>query len=149
MRGGAWVPLVWAGLLVILGTINAVWTDVDLIQSGTFLAAIGDVLALAVLLGARSPQALRRGAPENERDPVALPSMSLASMIAGLAFGVFVFGFAFGTFPIAFGGGLLLLAIGRLAVEVRAQRRALARVKRDRPQPTSIPEPAIPEATGR
>jgi hypothetical protein len=148
VRGGVWIPLIWAGLLVILGTINAVWTDVDLIQSGTFLAAIGDVLALAVLLGALSPEALRRGPPVTGGDPEALPSMSLASMIAGLSFGVFVFGFAFGKFPIFFGGGLLLLAIGRLVIEVRAQRRALARMKRHRAQPAGASEPAVSEGTG-
>jgi hypothetical protein len=147
VRAGAWVPLIWAGLLVVLGTINAIWTDVDLIQSGTFLAAIGDVLALAVLLVGLSPQALHRGAPEAVEDPEALPSMSAASMIAGLAFGTFVFGFAFGKFPIFFGGGLLLLAAGRLAVEVRAQRSALARVREQHPREPSSSSSEIPEAT--
>ncbi len=48
-------------------------------------------------------------------------------MIAGLSFGCFLFGFAFGHFPIYFGAGLLIAALGRLALEMRAERRARRR----------------------
>lgn len=128
MRGGALVPLVWAGLLLLLAAINAIWTQGDLIQSATFLAAIGSVLALAILLIGLSPQARRTGAPEASTSPEAVPSTSLASMIAGLALGMFAFGFAFGQFPIFFGAGLLIVSLGRLIVELRAQRRAVGRL---------------------
>ena len=57
-----------------------------------------------------------------------MPSASLAALIAGLAFGCFVFGLAFGHFPIYFGAGLLIAALGRLALEVRAERRARRRL---------------------
>ena len=125
MRGGAWPPLLWALLLVALGAINAIWTQGNVIQGGTFLAAIGFILALALLVAALSPDARRRGAPGPEREPIAVPSASLAAMLAGLAAGAFAFGFAFGHFPIYFGVGLFIAAIGRLVIELRAQRRAL------------------------
>lgn len=128
MRGGAIVPLVWAGLLVLLAATNAIWTKGDLIQSATFLAALGSVLALALLLISVSSQARRTGAPQAHTTVEAVPSTSLASMVAGLAFGMFVFGFAFGQFPILFGAGLLIVSLGRLTVELRAQRRTVARV---------------------
>jgi hypothetical protein len=130
MRGGAFVPLIWGAILVVLGTINAIWTDGNVIQSGTFLAAIGSVLALGLLLVALSPEARRRGAPEPRTDLETVPSASLAAMIAGLAFGCFLFGFAFGHFPMYFGAALLIAALARLALEVRAERRARRRLLR-------------------
>ena len=124
MRGGAFVPLIWGGILVVLGAINAIWTGGSVMQGGTFLAAIGSVLALGLLLIALSPEARHRGARQPRTDLETVPSASLAAMIAGLAFGCFLFGFAFGHFPIYFGACLLIAALGRLALEVRAERRA-------------------------
>ena len=122
------MPLVWGGILVVLGAINAIWTSGNVMQGGTFLAAIGSVLALGLLLVALSPEARHRGAPEPRTDVETVPSASLAALIAGLAFGCFVFGFAFGHFPIYFGAGPLIAALGRLALEVRAERRARRRL---------------------
>jgi hypothetical protein len=128
MRGGALAPLAWALLLCALGVTNAIWTTGNLIQGGEFAAAVGSIVALAVLLAALSRDALRRGEPETDGRPEAVPSASLAAAVAGCAFGCFAFGFAFGRFPVYFGGGLLAAALGRLVVEVRAQRRAHARL---------------------
>lgn len=128
MRGGALAPLIWALLLAILAVINAIWTTGNVIQGGTFAAAVGSILALAVILVALSPEARRRGAPELDVRPEPAPAASLAAVVAGLAMGCFVFGFAFGRFPIFFGGGLLVAALGRLTVEHRAQRRAFRSV---------------------
>jgi hypothetical protein len=127
MRGGALAPLTWAGLLVVLGIINAIWTSGDTIQSGTFAAAIGSIVALAVLLSALSPAARRKGPPKPQPRLEVVPSASFASVVAALALGCFVFGFAFGRFPVYFGAGLLLAALGRIVVELRAQRRAQRR----------------------
>lgn len=123
MRGGALAPLIWALLLSALAIINAIWTTGNIMQGADFAAAVGSVVALAVLLMALSPEARHRGEPGQEERLAAVPAASFASMLAGLAFGCFVFGFAFGRFPIFFGGGLLLASLGRLVVEIRAQRR--------------------------
>ena len=122
------MPLIWGGILVVLGAINAIWTSGNVMQGGTFLAAIGSVLAPGLLLVALSAEARHPGAPEPRTDVETVPSASLAALIAGLAFGCFVFGFAFGHFPIYFGAGLLIAALGRLALEVRAERRARRRL---------------------
>lgn len=134
MRGGALAPLVWALLLAALGITNVIWTTGNVIQGGMFLAAVGTVVALAVLLIALSPQARRKGAPELESRPEPIPSGSLAAMIAGLSLGCFAFGFAFGRFPLYFGAGLLIASLGRLILEHRAQRQAARRwLERERP----------------
>lgn len=134
MRGGALAPLIWALLLAALAITNAIWTTGNVIQGGMFAAAVGAVVALAILLIALSPQARRKGAPEPEGRPEAIPSGSLAAMIAGLSLGCFAFGFAFGRFPIYFGVGLLIASLGRLALEHRAQRRATRRwLEREQP----------------
>jgi hypothetical protein len=124
MRGGALAPLAWALLLALLAITNAIWTTGNIIQGGTFAAAVGSIVALAILLAALSPEARRKGEPALEARPEAVPAASLAAMLAGIALACFVFGFAFGRFPIFFGAGLLLASLGRLVAEVRAQRRA-------------------------
>ena len=132
MRGGALVPLIWAGLLSVLAVINAIWTTGNIMQGGTFAAAVGSIVSLAVLLIALSPEARHKGPPGLHAEPTPLPSASLASMIAGVALGCFVFGFAFGRFPMYFGAGLLIVALGRLFLEVRAERRAVRRLTEQR-----------------
>jgi hypothetical protein len=131
MRGGALAPLVWAGLLAVLAIINAVWTTGNVIQGGTFAAAVGATLSLAVLLVGLSPQARRKGPPGLDTRPETVPAASLASVVAGLALGCFVFGFTFSRFFVYFGGGLLVAALGRLGFELRAQRDARRRAHAD------------------
>jgi cation transport ATPase len=130
MRGGALAPLIWALLLAALAITNAIWTAGNVIQGGTFAAAVGSIVALAVLLIVLSPEARHKGAPELRTRAAALPSGSFAAMLAGLALGCFAFGFAFGRFPIFFGAGLLVVALGRLSLELRAQRRAVRSLHR-------------------
>jgi hypothetical protein len=122
MRGGALAPFAWALLLVLLGAINWIWTG-DAIQVGTFGFAALAILGLAAGLVRAAPEARRRGAPEPRLEPEPIPQMSLAAVIAGLALASIVLGLAFGHFAIYFGVGLLLVALGRLSVELRAQRR--------------------------
>jgi len=113
-------PLAWALLLAVFGTINAIWTH-DGIQVAEFGFAVLVILCLAVGLWLRGRE--RAG-------PAALRSASLAAAVAGLGVASIVFGLAFGHFPMYFGAGLLLAALGRLAFELRSQRRTEERWRR-------------------
>lgn len=129
MRGGALAPFAWALLLVLLGTINWIWTG-DAIQVATFGFAVAVVWGSAVLLAATGRgEPLRRGAPPPDPTPHAVPTASMGSLLVAVAVASIVFGFAFGKFMIFFGVGLLILALGLLArerAEERRIRRALA-----------------------
>jgi hypothetical protein len=109
-------------LLVVLGAINWIWTGSS-IQVGSFGFAIVVVLASAGALALLCRAALRPGPPEPRSDPEAVPEVSLGAVLAGLAIGSLLFGFVFGTFFVYFGAGLLVIALGRIALEVRVQRR--------------------------
>ncbi len=130
MRGGAIPLLVWGAVLALLLGLNWIWTG-DLIQVASFAFAVltvaGWVLALVML---RPREALRRGPPAPSGEPEAVPAASYGSVL--LAFGVacVVFGFAFGHFPVYFGAGVMVLAAGRLARELSAERRARDRWRR-------------------
>ena len=124
MRGGALPMVGWAVLLALLGTLNAIWTG-DVIQIATFAAAVLAVVTTASVLGLLSPQALRRGEPTARTDPQAVTQSSAAAVVMALGLGMLTFGLAFGHFPIYFGAGLIVTGVGRLLIEVRAQRRAV------------------------
>jgi hypothetical protein len=126
MRGGALAPFAWALLLIVLGALNWIWTG-DAIQVGTFGFAALAILALATSLVFASPEARRKGPPESRPTAETIPGASAAAVLAALAVASIAFGFAFGRFPIYFGAGLLALALARLAVELRAQRRTRRR----------------------
>ncbi len=132
MRGGAIPLLAWGMLLAILGAINWIWTG-DAIQVGTFAFAVLAVWAGAGLLIALAGRvALKRGTPEPSPGPEAVPQASLGAVLAALAVSSILFGFVFGTFPIYFGAGLLIVSIGRLTIERRAELRTRRRVARER-----------------
>ena len=122
MRGGAIPAAAWGTLLVALLTLNWIWTG-DAIQVGTFGFAALAILSLAAGLIRAAPEARHRGAPEPRLEPEPIPQMSLGALMAGLAVASIVLGLAFGHFAIYFGVGLLALALGRIALELRAQRR--------------------------
>jgi len=130
VRGGALPLLALGALLVVLGTINLIWTH-DAIQVATFAFAALVVLGAACVAALQRHEAVRRGPPEPERDPRAVPSVSFGAVLAGLAVGSIAFGFAFGRFPVDFGAGMLIVALGRLAIEVRDQRRSERAVRED------------------
>ncbi len=131
MRGGAIPLLAWGALLIVMAAINWIWTG-DAIQAGTFAFAAGVVLAAAGLLALRSrAAAVRRGPPEPSAAPEPVPNASLGAALAGLSVAAILFGFAFGRFPIYFGAGMLVVSLGRIAIEIRAQRRSRARALRE------------------
>jgi hypothetical protein len=131
VRGGAIPLLAWGALLVVLGAINWIWTGAA-IQVATFAFAVLVVVAGGGVLVLLSRQALRPGPPEPRSDPEAVPDVSMAAVVAGLSVGSFAFGFVFGTFFVYFGAGMLVLSLGRLAIEVRAQRRSERAAKEGR-----------------
>ncbi|HWF51355.1 MAG TPA: hypothetical protein VG294_12020 [Solirubrobacteraceae bacterium] len=131
MSGGAIPLLAWGALLVVLGAINWIWTG-DAIQVETFAFAVLVIIGSAGALVLMSRQALRHGPPQPRGDPEAVPQVSVAAVVAGLSVGSIAFGFVFGAFFTLFGFGMLVASLGRLAIEVRAQRRSERSLKEGR-----------------
>jgi hypothetical protein len=127
VRGGAIPLLVWGTLLVALLVINGIWTG-DGIQVAMFGFAALVMYGAAVALLARSRQALRRGAPEHRSDPDVIPDLSLSSAVIALSAAAILFGFVWAHFLVFLGAGMLLLALGRLLLELRAERGSVRRV---------------------
>lgn len=124
MRGGAIPVLCWAALLMALMALNWVWTG-DTIQVASLAFASLMVLGVAgaaVVLARRD--ALRRGPPPVSDEPETVPHASLPAALAGIAVAAMGLGLAFGRFLIYFGAGLLIASLGRLTLELSAQRRA-------------------------
>jgi hypothetical protein len=131
VRGGAIPLLAWATLLVVLLAINWIWTD-DAIQVASFGLAALAVYAGGGLLAITRREALRRGPPPPTPDPEALPEASLAAVLVGLSIACILFGIVWSGFLIDFGAGVLVLSIGRLALELRAERESVRSFLRER-----------------
>jgi membrane protein implicated in regulation of membrane protease activity len=131
VRGGAIPLLAWAGLLTVLLALNWAWTG-DAIQIGSFALAVLVVGVGAGLLALTGRQALRRGPPQPATDPEAIPEASLAAVIVALSLACMLFGLVWARFLVYFGAGVLVLALGRLVLEVRAQRESRRRLTRER-----------------
>jgi hypothetical protein len=131
MRGGAIPLLAWGALLVVLMTINWIWTG-DAIQVGTFAFASAVVLGmgLALVLVSRG-EAVTRGEPRLGAEPEAVPTASLGAVLAGISVASIMFGLAFGRFLVFFGIGLLLTSLGALTRELVTERRARERWARE------------------
>jgi hypothetical protein len=128
MRGGAIPVLAWGLLLVVLGVINWIWTG-DAIQVGTFgFAVLAVWTAGTIFILVSRGEAVRRGPPPPAPGVASVPAGSLGSVLAALAFAAILFGLAFGRFLIYFGAGLLIASLGRVTVEIRAERRSRNRV---------------------
>jgi hypothetical protein len=136
VRGGAIPLLAWATLLVVLMAGNWIWTG-DSVQVGTFALAAGLVYALAALLVAMNPEALKTGPPPSEDEPEVVPEASLAAVLVGLSIACIGFGLVWAGFLIYFGAGVLVLSLGRLVLELRAELAARDGVK----APDGIEEP--------
>lgn len=129
MRGGAIPLLCWATLLAALLAINWIWTG-DAIQVGMFAYAALSIYAGGLLLWLLSNAALRRGAPIAREDPEAVPRASLAAVLVALSIACILFGLAWAKFLVFFGAGLLVVSLGRLALELHAERAAVRRARR-------------------
>jgi len=128
MRGGAIPILVWGVLLTILYIINWIWdgTRVNPLASGA--AALSIFITGALIMLASGRRALRKGPPDPDPTPQSVPEASSGAPLAALGLASIAFGFTFGNFLIYFGAGLLAVALGRLGIELRGQRRTRDRV---------------------
>lgn len=136
MRGGAIPLLAWGTLLVVLLVGNWIWTG-DAVQVGSFALAAGVVYALAVLLVVSSRQALKTGPPPPEDELEVVPETSLAAVLVGVSIACIGFGLVWAGFLIYFGAGVLVLSLGRLVLELRAELAARDALK----APDAIEEP--------
>lgn len=124
--------LVQALVLSVMLAANWIWTN-DTIQVATFgFAALTLVLGAGLLAWRSGGESVRRGPPRAEAGAQAAPAASLAAVLIAVALAMMVFGLAFGRFPIFFGAGLFVAGLGRLAIELRAQRRSVAELEEHR-----------------
>jgi hypothetical protein len=132
MRGGAIPVLAWGTILLVLYVGNWIWEGGRLIQMGTTLAALIVIYGAAAWLYGARREALRRGPPEPSTIADALPTTSLGAVLAGLSVGMILFGLAWAKFLVDLGIVLLIVALARLAVELRSQRASVRSVQERR-----------------
>jgi len=121
VRGGAIPVLAWAGLLFVLFVGNWIW-DAKAVNAAEAAFSAVIIFAAAFALWLARHEAIRRGPPPPQRRIEASPSMSLGAVLAGLGVGAILFGLVWAQFIFIFGIGLLIVAIGRLAIEMRSER---------------------------
>ncbi|MGO9497137.1 MAG: hypothetical protein ACLQA5_10615 [Solirubrobacteraceae bacterium] len=122
MRGGAIPIFAWGTILLVLAVGNWVWND-RWANSGAASAAVLIIYLFGVAVWlARRKEALRRGPPEPSSEPESVPQASLAAAGIGVSAGCALFGLAWARFLLDLGIALFILALGRLILEVRAER---------------------------
>jgi hypothetical protein len=122
MRGGAIPILAWGTILLVLAIGNWVWND-RTVGGLAATAAVAIIYAFAVAMWlARRREALRPGPPGPRTEPEAVPQASVAAMLIGLAAGCALFGLAWAKFLLYLGIALFVLGLGRLILELRAER---------------------------
>jgi uncharacterized iron-regulated membrane protein len=123
MRGGAIPLLAWGTILLVLAIGNWIWNGKP-VGSGAASAAVVIIYAFGVIVWLSRREAIRRGPPEARPDLDSVPQASLAAAGVGVSLGCILFGIAWARFLVIFGIGVLVLSIGRLVLEVRAERRS-------------------------
>lgn len=122
MRGGAIPILAWGTILLVLAVGNWVWNDKP-VNSGAASAAVLIIYGFgAAVWLARRREALRRGPPDQRAEPESVPQTSLAAVGIGVSAGCALFGLAWARFLVDFGIVLFIVSVGRLVIEVRAER---------------------------
>jgi uncharacterized membrane protein len=133
MRGGAIAILSWGTILLVLAIGNWVW-DAKPVNGAAASAAVAIVYVFGLALWLSRREAIRPGPPEARPVLDAVPQASVAAAGIGVSLGCILFGIAWARFLVDLGIGLLVLSIGRLVLEMRAERRsridALAREAR-------------------
>jgi hypothetical protein len=131
VRGGAIPIIAWGMLLSALTIGNAIWQGKWLPASEFALAAVIIFgFAIGVILMSGRP-ALRKGPPVVRRVAEAVPEASAGAAAAGLSLALLLFGFVFGSALIYLGAGFLMLSLGRVAIEVRAQRATVRQAEQE------------------
>jgi hypothetical protein len=121
VRGGAIPILAWGTILLVLAVGNWIW-DAKPVNAAAASVAVLIVYAFAVGLWLTRRESIRRGPPEPRPQPDAIPQASLAAALVGISIGAILFGLAWANFLVFFGAGLLVLSLGRLVLERRAER---------------------------
>jgi hypothetical protein len=133
MRGGAIPILTWGTILLVLAIGNWVWNG-KLVSGAAASAAVLIIYGFALALWLLRREALRRGPPEPRVEIENVPSASLSAMLIGLAVGCALFGVVWARFLLDFGIGLFVVAVGRMILELRAERATRREVLRDEEQ---------------
>jgi hypothetical protein len=121
MRGGAIPLLAWGTLLLVLFIGNWIW-DAKPVNAATAAFAAIVIYAGGALLWLARRESIRRGPPAPSLEPQGLPQMSLGATLAGLSVGAILFGLAWAQFLVYFGAAMLAISLGRLWLELRAER---------------------------
>ena len=121
MRGGAIPILTWGTILLVLALGNWVW-DAKTVNGLAATGAVVIIYGFGLALWVARREAIRRGPPEASDEVEHVPQMSLAAVVMGLSVGCALFGLAWAKFLLYFGIAMFVLALGRLVVELRAQR---------------------------
>jgi hypothetical protein len=130
VRGGAIPILAWGTILLVLAIGNWVWDDKP-VNGLTATAAVAIVYGFGLAVWLLRREALRRGPPEARTEPEAVPQASLAAVLIGLSAGCALFGLAWAKFLLYFGSALFVVALGRLFLELRAERATRRQFLRD------------------
>jgi hypothetical protein len=125
MRGGAIPVLAWGTVLLVLAIGNWVW-NAKPVGAGAASAAVAIIYLFGVALWMSRREAIRRGPPEPRPALDSVPQASLAAAGIGVSLGCILFGIAWARFLVDFGIGTLVLSIGRLVLELRAERHSRA-----------------------
>ncbi len=125
MKGGAIPLLAWGTILLVLAIGNWVW-DAKPVNGAVASAAVAIIYGFGVALWLSRREAIRRGPPEPRSEPDSMPQASLAAAGVGVSLGCILFGIAWARFLVDFGIGVLVLSVGRLVLEIRAERRSRA-----------------------
>jgi hypothetical protein len=123
MRGGAIPVLAWGTVLLVLAIGNWVW-NAKPVGGAAASAAVAIIYLVGVALWVSRREAIRRGPPDSRPALDSVPQASLAAAGIGVSLGCILFGIAWAKFLVDFGIGVLVLSIGRLVLEMRAERRS-------------------------
>jgi hypothetical protein len=132
VRGGALPLLAWAALLFVLAVGDAVWEQKVVNAATAFFAVLAILAAAGAIFAAGGRRVVRRGPPEPATGPEPVPQASLGAVLIALSVAMVLFGMAWARFLVYFGLVCLLAALGRMSVELRAERRALRRARGER-----------------
>ncbi|MBV9603708.1 MAG: hypothetical protein JO027_01305 [Solirubrobacterales bacterium] len=131
MRGGAIPILAWGTILLVLTIGNWVWDDKP-VNGAAASAAVVIIYSFGVAVWLLRREAIRRGPPEPGTEIENVPAASLSAMVIGLAVGCALFGLVWAKFLLYFGIALFVASVGRLVLEVRAERASRRRVLEER-----------------
>jgi hypothetical protein len=122
MRRAALTVALWGAFLAVLTTALWIWFP-DALSVGL----LGGAAVAAWAVAGGFALAVRRWSRDDLGDARALPEVSAGAAVTAVALAGMLYGAEFGFFLVLISAGLLALGLGRLAAELRAERRARGR----------------------